>query len=84
MDRVLVGVQEADEVLDAALVVELPRLLLVAAQVDDRDAQAAGEECGLPQALLERRVIEVQRLEDLGIRQERRAGPRRGPRPTAR
>jgi len=70
VDRVLVGVQVADEVLDAALVVELARLLLVAAQVGDRDPQAAREERGLPQALLERRVVEVQRLEDLGVRQE--------------
>ena len=42
----------------------------------DADAQAAREERRLAQALLERRELEVERLEDLGVRQERdrRAG----------
>ena len=48
----------------------------LAALVDDRDLQAAREEGGLAQALLERVEVEVERLEDVGVGQERdgRAG----------
>ena len=48
----------------------------LAALVDDRDLQAARQEGGLAQALLERREVEVERLEDVGVGQEgdRRAG----------
>ena len=50
----------------------------LAALVDDRDAQAARQEGGLAQALLERVEVEVERLEDVGVGQERhgRAGGR--------
>ena len=65
LDRVLVLVEVGDEVLDAALVVELGGAGALAALVGDRDPQAAGEERGLAQALLERRELEVERLEDL-------------------
>ena len=71
LDRVLVLVQERDEVLDAALVVEARLAVALAALVLDADPQPAGQERGLAQALLERREVEVQRLEDLGVRQER-------------
>jgi hypothetical protein len=75
-ERLLAVVEVADEVLDAALGVELGELPL-AALVLDRDAQAAGEERRLAQALLERRVVEVDDLEDLRVREEgdRRAVP---------
>ena len=69
LDRVLVLVEVADEVLDAALVVELG-LGALGALVGQRDAEAAGEEGGLAQALLERRELEVERLEHFGVRQE--------------
>src|SRR4029079_768387 len=76
LDRVLVLVQVRDEVLDAALVVEGGLAVALAALVLDPDPQAAREERGLAQTLLERREVEVERLEDLGVRQEgdRRAG----------
>ena len=51
-ERVLVLVEVGDEVLDAALVVELGEVAL-AALVGDRDPQAAREVGGLAQALLE-------------------------------
>ena len=70
LDRFLVLVEVADEVLDAALVVEVG-LAALGALVVDRDPQPAGEERGLAQALLERRELEVERLEHLGVRQER-------------
>ena len=80
LDRVLVLVEVGDEVLDAALVVELGGARALAALVGDRDPQAAGEERGLAQALLERRELELERLEDVGVREEgdRRAGLARG------
>ena len=83
LDRVLVLVDVADEILDPALVVELLGLRALAALVGDRDPQAAGQERRLAQALLERRVLEGQRLEDVGVRAEvdRRAGLRRRRRP---
>ena len=54
--------------------------MALAALVDDRDLQAAREEGGLAQALLERVEVEVERLEDVGVGQERdgRAGGRAG------
>ena len=50
----------------------------LAALVDDRDLQAAREEGGLAQALLERAEVELERLEDVGVGEERdgRAGGR--------
>ena len=69
LDGLLVLVEVADEVLDPALVVELG-LGALGAQVGQRDAEAAGEEGGLAQALLERRELEVERLEHLGVREE--------------
>ena len=76
LDRVLVLVDVADEILDPALVVELLGLRALAALVGDRDPQAARQERRLAQALLERGVLEGQRLEDVGVRAEvdRRAG----------
>jgi hypothetical protein len=67
LDRVLVLVEVGDEVLDAALVVELRRAVPLAALVGDFDPQAAGQERRLAQALLERREVELERLEDLGV-----------------
>jgi hypothetical protein len=52
--------------------------MALSALVDDRDLQAACEESGLAQALFEREEVEVERLEDVGVGQERdgRAGGR--------
>ena len=64
-----------DEVDQAALVVEgvaLPR----AALVDQLDLQPTGEEGGLPQALGERLVVELELVEDLVVRDEGDRGPR--------
>ena len=69
VDGVLVLVEVGDEVLDAALVLELGGVAL-AALVDDRDLQPAREERGLAQALLERVEVEVERLEDVRVGQE--------------
>src|SRR4051794_14327470 len=69
LDRVLAVVEVADEVLDAALVLEL-NAVAAAALVDERDLEAAREERRLAQALLEDREVEVERLEDVGVRQE--------------
>src|SRR4051812_1412832 len=79
LNRVLALVEVANEVLDAALVLELDAIA-AAALVGERDLQAAREEGGLAQALLEDREVEVERLEDVGVRQERdrRAGRLRG------
>ena len=66
VQRVLVRVEVLDEVDDAALVHE--RVLLAgAALVDQVDSQAAREERRLAHALGERRVVEVEGLEDLGV-----------------
>jgi hypothetical protein len=75
VDRLLGLVEVADEVLDAALVLELDRAA-AGALVGQRDVEAAREEGGLAQALLEDREVEVERLEDLVVGQEgdRRAG----------
>src|SRR5271169_2270955 len=70
MDGVLVLVEVGDEVLDPALVLELGRVAL-ATLIDNRDLQAAGQEGRLAQALLERVEVEVERLEDVGVWQER-------------
>ena len=79
LDGLLVLVEVADEVLDAAVVVELG-LGALGALVGQRDPQPAGQERGLAQALLERRELEVERLEHLGVREEgdRRARLARG------
>ena len=74
VDGVLVLVEIGDEVLDPALVLELGGVAL-AALVDDRDAQAAREEGGLAQALFERVEVELERLEDVRVGQERDSGP---------
>ena len=66
---VLVLVQVDDEVLDAAVVLEGGGVA-VGALVDDRDLQPAGQEGGLAQALFERREVEVERLEDVGVGEE--------------
>src|SRR5215218_1477045 len=75
LDRVLAVVEVADEVLDSALVLELD-VVATAALVGERDPQAARQERRLAQALLEDREVEIERLEDVGVRQEadRRAG----------
>ena len=85
-DGLLVLVEEADEVLDPALIAELGPCA-GAALVDEHDAQAAREEGGLAQALLERVHREVDGLEDLRVRVkgDRRAGrgrPSAVPRPS--
>jgi len=67
-ERLLVLVEVGDEVLDAALEVELD-LLAAGALVGERDRQAACEVGGLTQALLEDVELVVERLEDLGVRQ---------------
>ena len=69
VDRVLGLVDVRDEVADPALVVELDGLA-VGALVDELDVQPPGQERGLAQALRDRRRIDVQLLEDLGIGQE--------------
>ena len=75
VQRVLVLVEVGDEVDDAALVLEGLALPL-AALVDEVDAEVAGEERRLAQALRERRVVVGDLLEDLGVGEEgdRRAG----------
>ena len=69
VDRVLRLVDVRDEVADAALVVELDGLA-VRALVDELDVEALGEERGLAQALGDRRRVDVELLEDLGVGQE--------------
>jgi hypothetical protein len=66
---VLVLVEMADEVLDAAVVFEDDAVGL-AALVDQLDPQAAGEEGGLAQALGEGVEVEADLFEDLQVRQE--------------
>ena len=75
VDRVLRLVDVRDEVADAALVVELGRLP-VGALVDDLDVEAPREERRLAQTLGDRRRVDVELLEDLGVGQEgdRRTG----------
>ena len=72
-DRLLVLVEVADEVLDAALVLELDAVA-ARALVGQRDAQDAREEGRLAQALLEDREVEVEALEDLGVGEEADGG----------
>src|SRR3954471_4690488 len=69
LDRVLALVEVADEVLDAALVLELDAVA-AAALVNERDLEPARQERRLAQALLEDREVEVERLEDVGVRRE--------------
>ena len=69
MQRVLVLVEVADEVVDAALVLERD-LVGRAALVDQLDPQAAGQEGGLAQALGERGEVELDLVEDLEVGQE--------------
>jgi hypothetical protein len=56
-----------DEVLDAALVVELDRVAAVGALVGQADPQPARQERGLPEALAERLGGELGLLEDLRV-----------------
>ena len=72
MDRLLLRVDVADVLGDAALVV--PRLApVLAALVDQRQAQAGREERHLAHALGERRVVVRALVEDLEVGQERDA-----------
>ena len=75
VQRVLVLVEVADEVLDPALVLEGDAVGL-AALVDQLDLQAAGEEGRLAQALGQGLEVELDLLEDLrvGLEGQRRAG----------
>ena len=75
MDRLLVAVQVRDEVDDAAVVLELGPVS-GPALVDERDLQPASQERGVAHALLERREVELERLEDVGVREvrDRRTG----------
>src|SRR4051812_5409947 len=66
------AVQVADEVDDAALVLEA-RLEALAALVAEVDLQALREERHLAEALLEDGAVVLDRLEDLEVRQERDA-----------
>ena len=79
MHGVLVLVEVGDEVLDAAVVLER-RGVASGALVDDRDLQATGQKSGLAQALFERAEVELERLEHVGVGQERhgRASGRAG------
>ena len=70
---VLVLVEVADEVLDAALVLEGDAVGL-AALVDQLDLQAAGEEGGLAQPLGQGLEVELDLFEDLEVGQEGDAG----------
>ena len=91
MDRLLVLIEVGDEVGDAALVVERGPGTL-ATLVHDRDAQVPGQEGRLAQTLLECVEVEIERLEDVGVGQERdrravlagRLAPVIGPRGTPR
>ena len=67
-ERLLVLVEVGDEVLDAALEVELGPLA-AGALVGQRDAQAARQVGGLAQALLEDVEVVLDRLEDVGVRE---------------
>ncbi len=70
VDRLFVLIEVGDEVGDAALVVERGPGAL-ATLVDDRDAQVPGQEGRLAQTLLERVEVEIERLEDVSVGQER-------------
>src|SRR5207244_13604372 len=74
VQNLLVLVQVLHELQDAALVEE--RLALAAARIGQLDREAAVEERELAHAAGERVVVEVRLLEDRGIRQEARGGPR--------
>src|SRR5207302_8746366 len=74
LDRLLVAVQVRHEVDDPALVAEL-RAVPLAALVDDRDLQATREEGGVTHPLLERREVELERLEHVGVREKGDGGP---------
>ena len=79
VDGVAVLVEVPDEVLDAALVLELD-LAAGVALVDQADEQPAREEGGLAEALGQRVEVEVRLLEDVRVRLEadRGAGGGRG------
>ena len=69
--RRLGAVEIAHEGLEAALVVELLALRLGVAQVGQDDAHAGIQEGELAQAVLDRRVVELDHGEGLGRRPER-------------
>src|SRR5215213_4066045 len=69
VDRILVGVEVADKVLDAALVLEGDAVGLTAL-VDQLDLQAAGKKGGLAQALGQRLEVELDLFEDLQVGKE--------------
>ena len=75
VQRLLVLVEVADEVLDAAFVLELD-LLALGPLVAQHDVQAAGQEGRLAQPLHERVEVELLDVEDVRVGQEgdRRAG----------
>src|SRR5215208_6920155 len=62
-------VQVVHEVDDAAVVLERVTLALTAA-VDELDLQPTSQEGGLTEALAQDRVVVLDRLEDLEVRQE--------------
>ena len=74
VDRILVAVEVADEVLDPALVLEGDAVGLPAL-VDQLDLQATGEEGRLAQALDQRLEIEPDLFEDLEVGEEGDRGP---------
>ncbi len=75
VDGVLGVVDVRDEVLDAAVVVELDALA-ADALVDDRDPEPPRQERGLAEPLDEGLRRELELLEDLRVRQERDRGSR--------
>ena len=77
MDRVLLAVDVAHEVPDAAVVLEEDALAL-GALVVERDAQAAREEGRLAQPLGEHAVVVLDLFEDVGVGEERHDVGRRG------
>ncbi|GJE72869.1 hypothetical protein CHKEEEPN_4430 [Methylorubrum podarium] len=68
------AVEIAHERLDAALVAELLPPVLGMARVGQHDAHARVQEGELPQALLQRREVELRHREGFGARQERHLG----------
>jgi hypothetical protein len=74
VDCLLVLVQVGDEVLDPALVLKLLGVAL-AALVHDRDLQTASQESCLTQPLFECAEVKLQRLENIGVREEGDGGP---------
>src|SRR6185312_9337368 len=74
VERLLVLVEERDEVDDAAVVLEL-HAPAVTALVDQRDLEPAGEEGGVAHPLLDGLEVVLEGLEDLGVGQKGGGGP---------